>query len=171
MCRLISLKVGVWAWSEGLKAKRMKKSWISYGVCRRPILRKPYLSPRIELGVELHVFEKPRESSFQNILRIVIPSFLEEVTPVWVTGARSGKICEMVLRASTASYCSQISPRKHCELVLWERRSTFLCTNSQIKAATKINLLKKWFLKGKLDFSTPIDALTFNLYKYTTYWS
>jgi hypothetical protein len=26
-------------------------------------------------------------------------------------------------------------------------------------------------LKGKLDFSTPINALTFNLYKYTTYWS
>jgi hypothetical protein len=24
-------------------------------------------------------------------------------------------------------------------------------------------------LKGKLDFSTPIDALTFNLYKYTTF--
>jgi hypothetical protein len=24
-------------------------------------------------------------------------------------------------------------------------------------------------LKGKLDFSTPIEALTFNLYKYTTF--
>ena len=79
-------------------AKMRKKSWNWDGVCRWPILRKPYLSPRIELGVELHIVGNPQESTFQNTLRIRIPSFLEEVMPIWVTGARSRKICEIDLR-------------------------------------------------------------------------
>ena len=85
-------KVKVWRQKWG------KKSWNWDGVCRIPYLQKPYLHPRIELGVELHVFGKPRESSFQNTLRIMILSFLEDVTPIWVTGARSRKICEEDLR-------------------------------------------------------------------------
>ena len=60
-----------------------------------PNLQKPFLPPRIELGVELHVFRKPRESSFQNTLQIMIPSFLKEVTSIWATGAQSRKIYEL----------------------------------------------------------------------------
>ena len=54
-------------------------------MCRTYNLQRSYLPPQIEPHGYLYIFGKPRKSSFQNILRITIPSFLQEVMAISVT--------------------------------------------------------------------------------------
>ena len=53
--------------------------------CRTPNFRGAYLPPQIEPRQALHIFGKPRKSTFQRFLRNAIPSFLEEDMHVSVT--------------------------------------------------------------------------------------